>query len=114
MGEKLIKEYLKDILIYINEIEQIQFDANNITGFKTNFYYKRTAERNFLIIGEIIKKLSTLNPEIIIKIRNRESIIGLRNFLARAYDTIDEEQMWFFIIKKTPELKEDVLNLLSK
>jgi uncharacterized protein with HEPN domain len=62
MGEKLIKEYLKDILIYIKELEQI---------------------------------------------------IGLRNFLAHAYDTVDEEQMWLFIIKRTPELKEDVLKLMS-
>lgn len=113
MGEKLIKEYVKDILIYIKEIEQIQSDAKNIEGFKSNFYFKRTSERNFLIIGEIIKKLATLNPEILLQIRNRESIIGLRNFLAHAYDTVDEEQMWLFIIKRTPELKEDVLKILN-
>ena len=113
MGERLINEYLKDILIYVLEIEQIQKDAKNIEGFKNNFYYKRTAERNFLIIGEIIKKLSTLNPEILIQIRNREHIIGLRNFLAHAYDTVDEEQMWLFIIKRTPELKEDINKILK-
>ena len=114
MGEKLIKEYLKDILIYITEIEQIQLDAKNIEGFKSNFYFKRTAERNFLIIGEIIKKLSTLNPEIVMQMRNRENIIGLRNFLAHAYDTVDHEQMWLFIVKRTPELKEDINHILNK
>jgi uncharacterized protein with HEPN domain len=62
MGERLIKEYLKDILIYIKELEQM---------------------------------------------------IGLRNFLAHAYDTVDEEQMWLFILKRTPELKEDILKLMS-
>lgn len=114
MGEKLIKEYLQDILIYIKELEQIQTDAKNIEGFKNNFYYKRTAERNFLIIGEILKKLSTLKPEIVIQISGREQIIGLRNFLAHAYDTVDYEQMWLFIIKRTPELKEDINKILTK
>jgi len=113
MGEKLIKEYLSDILLYINELEQIQQDAKSLEGFKSNFYYKRTSERNFLIIGEIIKKLSTLKPEVLLQIRNRESIIGLRNYLAHAYDTIDHEQMWLFSTKRTPELKEDINKLLN-
>ena len=108
MGEKLIKEYLKDILIYIKELEQIQLDAKNLEGFKSNFYYKRTAERNFLIIGEILKKLATLKPEVLIQIRSREQIIGLRNFLAHAYDTVDYEQMWLFVTRHTAELKEDI------
>jgi len=47
-----------------------------------------------------------------VEIRNIESIIGLRNFLVRAYDTIDEEQMWLFIIKRSPELKEDIDKIL--
>ncbi len=113
MGEKLIEAYLKDILLYITELEQIQSDALSLDGFKTSIYYKRTAERNFLIIGEIIKKLSALKPELLVQIRNREQIIGLRNFLAHAYDTVDHEQMWLFIIKRTPELKEDIVNLLK-
>lgn len=114
MGEELIHNYLKDILRHIKEIEQVQKDAKDIKGFENNFYYKRTSERNFLIIGEIIKKLSTLSPEILLNIRNRESIIGLRNFLAHAYDTVDNEQMWLFIVKRTPELKEDINKILNK
>lgn len=114
MGEELIHNYLKDILVHISEIEQVQKDANDIEGFKNNFYYKRTSERNFLIIGEIVKKLATLKPELLIEIRNRESIVGLRNFLAHAYDTVDNEQMWLFIVKRTPELKEDITKILNK
>ena len=113
MGEKLIHNYLKDILLHIAEIEQIQKDAKDIDGFRKNFYFKRTSERNFLIIGEIVKRLATLKPELLVHIRNRESIIGLRNFLAHAYDTVDNEQMWLFIVKRTPELKEDVNKILN-
>lgn len=112
MGEKLIHNYLQDILLHISEIEQVQSDAKNINGFNTNFYFKRTSERNFLIIGEILIKITTLKPEVVIQIRNRENIIGLRNFLAHAYDTVDSEQMWLFIVKRVPELKEDINKLL--
>lgn len=114
MGEKLIKEYLKDVLEIISELEQIKKDAKNSSGFKKGFYFKRTSERNFLIIGELIRKISVLSPETALKIRNRESIIGLRNFLAHAYDTVDHEQMWLFLTKKTPELKKDINTILNK
>jgi uncharacterized protein with HEPN domain len=113
MGEKLIHNYLKDILLHIAEIEQIQADAKDLEGFKKNFYFNRTSERNFLIIGEIVKKLATLNPELLMHLRNRENIIGLRNFFAHAYDTVDNEQMWLFIVKRAPELKEDINKLLK-
>ncbi len=113
MGEKLIHNYLQDILIHLAEIEQVQLDATNLEGFRSNFYFKRTSERNFLIIGEIIKKLSSLKPEILSGIRNRESIVGFRNFLAHAYDTIDYEQMWLFILNRVPELKEDINRMLK-
>ena len=113
MREKLIDNYLNDILNLIKEIEQIQQDAVNLDGFKKGIYYKRTSERIFLIIGEITKKISVLRPETILKIRNRESLIGLRNFLAHAYDTVDHEQMWVFIVKRTPELKDDINKILN-
>jgi len=66
-----------------------------------------------LIIGELIKKVTTFSPETAIKIRNRESIIGLRNFLAHAYDTVDYEQMWLFVVKRTPKLKEYINKILK-
>ena len=59
MGEKLVKEYLKDILLIIVELEQIKKDAKTSKGFSKGIYYKRTSERNFLIIGELIKKITT-------------------------------------------------------
>ena len=47
MGEKLIKEYLKDILIYIKEIEQIQLDAKNIDGLRVIFILKEQVKEFF-------------------------------------------------------------------
>ncbi len=77
MGEQLVYNYLQDILLPSEEIEQIKKDAKDIEGFKKNFYYKRTSERSFLIIGENVKKLATLKPELLIQIRNRENSVGL-------------------------------------
>ncbi len=33
--------------------------------------------------------------------------------LVKAYDTVDYEQMWLFVIKRTPELKEDINKILK-
>lgn len=69
MGEKLVKEYVKDILLIIAELEQIKKDAKTSKGFSKGIYYKRTSERNFLIIGELIKNN---NSESRNSIKNKE------------------------------------------
>jgi len=40
MGEKLIRDYLEDILLRLREIEQVKRDAKDLGGFKITFIFE--------------------------------------------------------------------------
>lgn len=91
----------------ISEIEQvIEISSKDYRKFSGNFLALRTAERNLQIIGEAIKKILLIDPNL--KISSSRDIIGLRNMLAHAYDAIDPTTIWKIIIKDIPVLKEEI------
>ena len=71
------------------------------------------AMMNFVIIGEMVDKLSqefkNNHPEI-----EWLKIKGFRNIVAHDYFGIDAEEVWQIIRDKIPELKFDVACLLNK
>ncbi|MBA4304687.1 MAG: hypothetical protein C0424_10720 [Sphingobacteriaceae bacterium] len=66
----------------------------------------RTAERNLELVGEAIRQLLIIDPEA--RITHAKDIIGLRNMLAHAYDSIDSTALWKILIKDIPELKAEI------
>jgi len=71
------------------------------------------AMMNFVIIGEMVDKLSqefkNNHPEI-----EWLKIKGFRNIVAHDYFGIDAEEVWQIIRDKIPELKFDIECLLNK
>lgn len=111
MRIKILK-YILDIESVHEEIESIKASAeNNFENFRNNSILKRAAERCFEIIGEVINNISKLNPEIAISISGTRNIIGLRNLIIHAYDSIDNELFWGIIQKDIPVLKEEIRKL---
>jgi len=51
---------------------------------------KRAVERNLEIIGEAVNRIITRDKSFTEKISNEKAIIGLRNQVIRAYDTISD------------------------
>lgn len=109
MNPKSLK-YILDIESVIGEIEALKDHVgNNFIEFQKNLLAKRAAERELEIIGEAINKLQKLEPEI--KITAVEKIVGLRNLIIHAYDSVDDEIIWGIIQKDIPILKTEILNL---
>jgi uncharacterized protein with HEPN domain len=46
-----------------------------------------------------------------INISGAKDIIGLRNLLVHAYDSIDASVLWKILIKDLPILKEEIANI---
>jgi uncharacterized protein with HEPN domain len=61
------------------------------------------------IIGEAVKNKLLIDPSL--KISSTRDIIGLRNILAHAYDSIEPSTLWKIIIKDIPVLKEEILKI---
>ena len=104
-------KYLEDILMAIEELEKFIGVDKRFEVFKTSQLLQRAVEREFEIIGEAIKNFKNLNKEI--EIKNTKEIIGLRNRIAHAYDSVDYEYLWGIIINHVPKLKQEVASLIN-
>ena len=111
MRHKSLK-YILDIESVIAEIEEIKIRTkNNFDEYRSDFLMKRATERDLEIIGEAIRKLIEVNPNI--QIGNSQKIIGLRNLISHAYDSVDDELIWGIIQKNIPDLKIEIELLKS-
>lgn len=109
MNAKHLK-YILDIQSIIEELEIIKIRVgNNFITYKNDFIVKRAVERDLEIIGEAVKKLTELDSTI--KLSSIKKIIGLRNMISHAYDSIEDELIWAIIQKDIPILEKEIKSL---
>lgn len=113
MRHSRMLKYLLDIEQVIGEIEELsgRFQGD-FTQFEHDWVSRRAIERDLQIIGEAVNKLIQLNPEI--NITSASNIIGLRNIIVHAYDSVEYEMIWAIIQKDIPVLKQEVLKLKNR
>jgi len=108
-----ILKYLLDIESVISEIESIKLKANNdFSVFKPDMILRRAAERDLEIIGEAVRKILEIEPTI--EITSVKNIIGLRNLISHAYDSIEPEMIWGIIQNNIPTLSSEILKIKSR
>ena len=113
MDERVLK-WLYDVQISILEIDAFFGEVEkDYFQYKQNTMLKRAVERNLEIIGEAINRIITRDPLYIEKISHAKSIIGLRNQVIHAYDSISDENIWSILIKHLPNLKIEVDELIK-
>jgi uncharacterized protein with HEPN domain len=109
MQPKLLK-YILDIESIIQEIEKVkQLTENNFNTFRSEILYQRAIERDLEIIGEAIRKMIEIDPNI--QISSAKNIIGLRNIISHAYDSVEPELLWGIIQNNIPVLNKEVILL---
>jgi uncharacterized protein with HEPN domain len=79
--------------------------------FQSDIILQRAVERDLEIIGEAIRKLIELNPELIIT--SSKNIIGLRNIISHAYDSVEPEMIWGIIQNNIPLLADEINKIKS-
>lgn len=108
-----ILKYLLDFESVISEIELIKLKANNdFSVFKSDMILRRATERNLEIIGEAVRKILEIEPTI--EITSVKNIIGLRNLISHAYDSIEPEMIWGIIQNNIPTLSSETLKIKSR
>ena len=109
MQLKVLK-YLLDIESVIQEIESIKSKTeNNFNTFKADIILQRAVERDLEIIGEAIRKIVEEDPNI--QISSSKNIIGLRNIISHAYDSVEPEMIWGIIQNNVPILADEIKRL---
>ncbi len=71
-------------------------------------------ERQFIIIGEAVNALSSIDAETISLISGHRSIIEFRNRLAHRYFDVSNETVWIIINNHLPVLRREVAELIEE
>lgn len=112
MQLKLLK-YILDIEAVIDEIETIKLRTeNDFLVFSKDIILQRAIERDLEIVGEAVKKILELNPDV--EISSSKNIIGLRNIISHAYDSVEPEMLWGIIQNNIPVLADEIQLLKAK
>lgn len=108
-----VKKHLKDItmsgekiLIYIKDMDYDAFVENRVV-YEAVIY-------NFIIIAEASKRIITTNPELSDELPEVKRIIGFRNYIVHAYDSVDEPIVWAAAQNSLPIYLNKVRELLQK
>ena len=92
-------------------VQQQTKTNNNFNSFQSDILLQRAVERDLEIIGEAIRKIIELDPSI--SITSSKNIIGLRNIISHAYDSVEPEMIWGIIQNNIPVLTEEINSLIG-
>jgi len=100
------KKYLSDILIATDLIEKFTVGCENFDTYQSDLKTQSAVERQLVIIGEALNQLKKIESGI--EIENDKQIIGFRNRLVHAYDSIDNSIVWAILHRHLKRLKEEI------
>ena len=113
--DERIEKWLYDIKTAIDEINSyFESQEKDFLQYRSNVMLKRAIERDLEIIGEAINRIITRDSSFIDKISDSKAIIGLRNQVIHAYDSISDENIWAILINHLPKLKTEIDALIDK
>ncbi len=102
------KKYLSDVLISIDLINEFTIGISDFNLYDKDRKTQSAVERQLVIIGEALNKLRQTESKIVIE--NDKQIIGFRNRLVHAYDSIDNSIVWAIINRHLEKLKIEIEN----
>ena len=105
------KKYLSDVLIAINLINEFTVGISDFNVYDKDRKTQSAVERQLVIIGEALNKLRQNDPSI--EIKNDKQIIGFKNRLVHAYDSIDNSIVWAIINRHLENLDNEIKSLLD-
>jgi uncharacterized protein with HEPN domain len=106
-----IQKYLFFFFSSIDSIYEYTGEQRNFNDFLANKQLRRSVERELEIIGEAVKRIHQIDSSI--PIDNIRKIVGLRNLVIHAYDSVDNETIWGIVINHLPKLRDNVVRLLE-
>lgn len=105
---------------HLEDIRAAAVLITEITGllsfedYHLNPILRSAVERQFEIIGEAVKRISRIEPDIVANISCASEIIAFRNILIHGYDFVDDARVWATIKSDIPELISEVETLLRE
>ena len=86
----------ESILEYTTGMTFVDYEANSLI--------RAAVERNFTIIGEALRQLSSSYPQFGTTFEDRVEIVAFRNRVIHAYFNVDDELVWSAVKVDVPAL----------
>ncbi len=105
--------YLVDIQQCLSEIEQFT-TGKLLHDYRNNTMLRRAVEREFMIIGEAMRRILHHFPESADRIEKARSIANFRNIIVHEYHSLDDAKVWDILKSSTPVLKRQIDGWLAE
>jgi len=106
-----IKIWLKDIELSIKEIHEFLPSPRNYILFQEDTKTRKAVERNIEIIGEAMKRIIEVEPDILVS--DSRKIVDTRNRIIHGYDSVSADVIWLIVTRYLPILEKEVKELLK-
>jgi uncharacterized protein with HEPN domain len=110
--EKAVKTWLEDIKQSIDEIEEFLPEKRDFFEFKKDLKTRKAIERNIEIIGEAVRRILNVNPEV--KLTNARKIVDTRNRIIHGYDSVSEDIIWAIVSNDLKKLRQEIIMLFDE
>ncbi len=101
------KKYLYDLIQAAKNLRQFT-EGKVFSDYQADLLLRSAAERQFEIIGEALRRLSSKDPTTAARITGYERIISFRNILTHGYAEVDDRIVWDVLQTKLLPLLEEV------
>jgi uncharacterized protein with HEPN domain len=107
-----LSAYLQDILEACNSIQDVMSDVS-LEEYRSKRAVRSAVEREFIIIGEALRRLSSLDETLFCSISNSRAIVDFRNLLAHDYGAVDDDAVFGLVYSDLIVLKAEVGKLVD-
>jgi uncharacterized protein with HEPN domain len=106
-----IRKSLFDIRDAIASIERFLGPQRNYYSYMEDELLRSGVERKLEIIGEATNRVLKIDPKF--PIPSARKIVDTRNRVIHGYDSLDNETIWFIVVRHLPPLKAEVERMLG-
>ena len=107
-----LSAYLQDVIEACNSIEDVMSGVS-LEGYRNKRAIRSAVEREFIIIGEALRRIRTLDETLFSSISNSRAIVDFRNLLAHDYGAVDDDSVFGLVYSDLILLKHEVGVLLD-
>jgi uncharacterized protein with HEPN domain len=108
-----VTAYLQDVLEACTAIEDVMIGVS-LEEYRTRRAVRSAVEREFIIIGEALRRVSALDEGLFRTISNSRAIVDFRNMLAHDYGAVDDDAVFGLVYSDLVLLKAEVGELLPE
>ena len=107
MRPRELRLLLQDIRDGIQDIQEFTHSLD-FEGYGRDKLVRRGVEREFIIIGEAVRRIHDVSEDVSRRIDEAIKIAGFRNFLVHEYEAVDEKKVWKIVTESLPRLKQQI------